>query len=152
MASWSETQRQRLAAEKESFRRELPDFIWYDLAEAQSTSIRGTYTTSAGSTYSLYVHIGSGYPLTLPSLYITSPNPLYGYGSKTVQSYGTSHAMHVWQSDWNGNVKICHCKTEYWSQSDTLIEVMMKGMLWLEAFEAHKQTGQSIDHYSLTYR
>jgi hypothetical protein len=152
MSGWNTSQQQRLTAEKEIFRRELPDFTWYDLAEAQSTSIRGTYTSSAGNSYSLCLLIGSGYPLSMPSLYVTSPNPLYGYGAKTVQSYETSHAMHVWRSDWNGYVKICHCKTEFWSQSETLAGVMMKGMLWLEAFEAHNLTGHTIDHYSLTYR
>ena len=59
--------------------------------------------------------------------------------------------MHTWTSDWAEYVKICHCKEEFWSPSVTLSRVIMKGFLWIEAYEAHCHTGNCIDHYSLGY-
>lgn len=151
MAIWSETQKTRLAAEASVLRDELPHFSFYDPAQAELTTVRGTHTSSAGKAYNLCLQLGSSFPYGLPDLYVTYPCPLYGYGGKSIQSYETSHAMHVWKPDWNNYVKICHCKSEYWTASNTIVSVLMKGFLWLEAFEAHCRTGRTIDSYSLTY-
>lgn len=152
MSNWSADQKVRLAIEKQTLDEEgLSHFTFYDSADSSLTSVRGLHTSAAGSVYGLCLRLGMGFPHQMPSLYITSPSPLYGYGMKTIQSYGTSHAMHVWEPDWNSYVKICHCKSEYWSASNTIVSVLMKGFLWLEAFEAHKRTGKTIDSYSLTF-
>jgi|SRR5215207_94892 len=151
MAIWSESQKIRLATEASILEDELSHFSFHDAAQAEVTTVRGWHTSSTGKTYNLCVWLKSGFPYTMPGLYITSPCPLYGYGAKTIQSYGTSHAMHVWEPDWNNYVKICHCKSEYWTASNTIVSVLMKGFLWLEAFEAHCKTGRTIDSYSLTY-
>jgi hypothetical protein len=151
MAIWSESQIIRLATEVAILAVELPHFAFYDRSQAELTTVRGTHTSSGGKTYNLCVRLRSSFPHDLPGLYVTSPSPLYGFGGKTIQSYGTNHDMHVWAPDWNNFVKICHCKSEYWSASNTIVSVIMKGFLWLEAFEAHCRTGRTIDSYSLTY-
>lgn len=151
MAVWTEDQRIRLALEESVLRAQFPHFSFQDRTQAESTTVRGVHLTSAGNNYNVCVWLTSGYPHALPRLYITSPCPLYGYGSKTIQSHGTSHAMHVWEPDWNNYVKICHCKSEYWTASNNIVGVLMKGFLWLEAFEVHRRTGCDIDQYSLTY-
>jgi hypothetical protein len=151
MAVWTENQRVRLVYEEGLLAEEFPHFSFQDRAQAGLTTVRGVHTSSANSNYSVCVWLKSGFPYEMPGLYITSPSPLYGYGGKTIQSHQTSHAMHVWAPDWNNYVKICHCKSEYWSASNTIVSVLMKGFLWLEAFEAHLRTGRSIDAYSLTF-
>lgn len=151
MAVWSESQRIRLASEASILAEEMPHFSFHDPVRAESTTVRGIHTSSANKTYNLCLWLKSGFPYEMPGLYVTSPCPLYGYGGKTIQSYGTSHAMHVWEPDWNNYVKICHCKSEYWTASNAIVSVLMKGFLWLEAFEAHCKTGRTIDSYSLTY-
>lgn len=151
MSSWSEEQRFRLAWEESLLKDEFPHFAFYDHAQPALTAVKGVHSTSAGSSYSVCLKPTIGYPHEMPKLYITSPCPLYGYGYKTIQSYGTSHSMHVWEADWNGYVKICHCKSEYWTASNNIVGVLMKAFLWLEAFEVHKRTGRDIDAYSLTY-
>lgn len=152
MPIWEAAQRERLALEEGIITKELPGFGFRDRDKGGLTTVWGDHTTSADQKYTLCVWIKIGFPFEMPALYIATPKPLYGYGRKTIQSYGTSHAMHVWEPDWADFVRICHCKEEYWSASYTLLSVMMKGFLWLEAYEAHCKTGKSIDDYSLTYR
>lgn len=152
MATWSDVQRNRLYFEEQLLSNEIPHFYFQDRAQAGLTTIRGNHTTTANRTYPLCVWVKSNYPYEMPALYVTAPSPLYGYGGKTIQSFGTSHTMHVWEPDWNNYVKICHTKSEYWTASDTMVGILMKGFLWLEAFEVHCRTGQSIDTLSLTYR
>jgi hypothetical protein len=151
MAVWPEEQRIRLAWEESVLRDEFPHFSFQDRTQAGLTTVRGLHQTSASNTYGVCLWLKNGYPHTMPSLYITSPCPLYGYGYKSIQSYGTSHYMHVWEPDWNNYVKICHCKSEYWTASNNIAGVLMKAFLWLEAFEVHRRTGSNIDSYSLTY-
>lgn len=152
MANWTESQRVRLAYEERILTQEFPHFQFYDRSSGGFTTIWGNHVTAASREYTICVWIKAGFPYEIPGLYVTSPCPLIGYGGKSIQSYGSSHAMHVWAPDWNGYVKVCHSKSEYWSASYTLVSVVMKGLLWLEAFEAHCKTGKSIDAYSLTFR
>ncbi len=151
MATWSEIQRTRLSGEEQLLSGSIPGFSFQDRAKAEVTTIRGNYTTTHNKTYSLCVWLKENYPYEMPSLYITAPCPLYGHNGKTIQNYGTSHTMHVWTPDWNNYVKICHTKSEYWAASDTIVGIIMKGFLWLEAFDVHCKTGKSIDTLSLTY-
>ncbi|MDM8542786.1 hypothetical protein QUF90_17055 [Desulfococcaceae bacterium HSG9] len=151
MAIWEPWQRERLVFEENIIKKELPDFWFRDHAKGGLTTIWGYYTTSANQEYRLCVWIKSGFPYKIPGLYITFPKPLYGYNGRTIQSYGTSHRMHVWEPDWNNSVKICHWQSEHWSASYTLLSIIMKGFLWLEAYEVHCKTGKHIDAYSLTF-
>lgn len=148
---WDHDQRVRLLLEEGILKQELPCFMWEDRIQRGETKVIGDYISSGGNSYKICLKISSNYPYEMPNLYIISPYILYGYAGKTIQSYGTSHAMHVWVPDWNNYVKICHCKSEYWSASKTIVTVLMNGMLWLEGFEAHRRTGKVIDSFSLTY-
>lgn len=151
MAVWDQQQQVRLATEVRLLQQEFPHFSFQNHSQAELTWVSGTQTSSAGKDYGIRLWLRTSFPHQMPDLYITSPTPLYGYAGQTIQSYGTSHAMHVWAPDYNNYVKICHCKSEYWSASNTIVSVLMKGFLWLEAFEAHCRTGRSIDAYSLTF-
>lgn len=158
MAFWTEDQRIRLAYEESLLRKEMPHFWFRDHAKGGLTTVWGEYTTTiANRTYMMCIWIKEGFPYKMPGLYVTSPCPLVGYGGKTINSWipsGSnlgSSAMHIWPPDWNNYVKICHNKDEYWDASDSLLGILMKGFLWLEAFEIHCRTGQTINDYSLSY-
>jgi hypothetical protein len=152
MAIWTKEQRVRLASEKQILAQELESFWWEDLTTKGSTTVQGDYRSSSGNSYRLCVRIPANYPDQMPNLYVISPCPLKGFKDKPFNNNESSHAMHTWFSDWNGYVKICHCKDEYWTASDTLFGVLMKGILWLEAFEAHRRNGKNIDNYSLSFK
>jgi hypothetical protein len=151
VANWTESQRVRLAYEEMLLKQEISHFWFQDRTSAGLTTARGKHTTARNRAYTMCVWMKAGYPDEMPDLYIIEPCPLYGYQNKTVQSYGTSHQMHAWTPDWNDYVKICHTKEDYWSAADTIVSVVLKGFLWLEAFEVHCRTGQSIDAFSLSY-
>ena len=40
--------------------------------------------------------------------------------------------------------RICHCKPGSWRSDSTLHQVIVKGLVWLEAYEVHMRTGHSL--------
>lgn len=148
MSTWPESTRYRLAYEEKLLKQEVPHFYFLDRAQAGHTTVRGTYISSSEKTYTLCVRLRIGYPHALPGLYILYPEILYDYYGNTIQSYQTSHSMHVWTPDWNNYVKICHWKQEFWSAENTILTILLKGFLWIEAYELHLRTGKNIDAYS----
>ena len=80
------------------------------------------------------------------------PNPLIGFGGVYVNSHGTSHSMQTLQNGSNGEVQICHWRQSRWHSGITLNKVMIKVMLWFEAFEQHLSTGQPIDNFVSTMK
>ena len=151
MAGWTSIQQRRLGYESYLLKEELPHFSFYNPTVAGETTVQGNHTTAANRSYTLCIKIRAGFPEQMPLAYITWPSPLYGYGGKTIQSYGTSHNMHVFAPDWNNYAKLCLVKEEFWTASNTIVGLVMKGLLWLEAFEVHCRTGQNIDAFSLGY-
>jgi len=57
--------------------------------------------------------------------------------TKTVNSIGVSHAMHTLGNGPNGKWQICHWRDDRWHSGITLNKVMLKAILWLEAYEQH---------------
>lgn len=111
----------------------------------------GEHQTNAGNLYSLGAPLPSGFPETRPPLYIYRPNPLRGFGNvRTISSYGLSHAMHTLQSGPNNEVQICHWRPDRWHSGITLNKVMLKAILWLEAYEQHISTGKDIAEFVRT--
>ena len=114
-------------------------------------TLTGIYKSNSGNRYTLYSPIPSNYPEGRPKLYIKNPNPLYGYANqRTINSYDVSHSMHTLSNGPSGEVQICHWRSERWHSAITFNKVMLKAMLWLEAYEQHLSTGRTIDSYVRT--
>jgi len=109
--------------------------------------IYGDYKSSSARNYTIWCRIPDYYPETFPQVYVNKPNPLIGFGGVSVNSHGTSHSMHTLQNGSNGEVQICHWRQSRWHSGITLNKVMIKVMLWFEAFEQHLSTGQPIDNF-----
>jgi hypothetical protein len=58
----------------------------------------------------------------------------------------TSGSMHT-LGGVKGCVQICHYSSSNWSPNVTLYKVILKGRLWLEAYEIYLRTGNDIDTY-----
>ena len=113
----------------------------------------GEHRTNAGNAYTLWAPLPSGFPHAHPPLYIHAPNPLWGYAHRsTINSYGLSHAMHTLNNGPNNEVQICHWRSDRWHSGITLNKVMLKAILWLEAYEQHLSTGTDIDAFVRTMR
>jgi hypothetical protein len=129
----------------------LSQFQIYRNSDGVSYSLSGTQSTSVGKTYMLSSPIPSGFPEARPPVYITSPNPLpaFTYGD-TINRYGTSHDMHTLSNGANGATQICHWRDNRWHSGITLNKVMLKAIIWLEAYEQHLSTGEPIANFVAT--
>ena len=111
----------------------------------------GEHRSSSGNAYTLRAPLPSGYPVSRPPVYVFKPNPLWEYGRvHSINRYGVSHAMHTLEPGPNGEVQICHWRYERWHSGITLNKVMLKAVLWLEAYEQHLSTGRDIDEFVRT--
>ena len=66
-------------------------------------------------------------------------------GVKTINSLGVSHAYHVYGNGHNGFLQICH--TSDWDSSCTCVMALLRGALWVDGYEHHLRTGETIDQY-----
>ncbi|HKV56918.1 MAG TPA: hypothetical protein VJO32_01505 [Ktedonobacteraceae bacterium] len=151
MANWTYAQQVRLGYEASLLKKELPHFDFYNPTVAGETTVQGYHTTAANRSYLLCIKVRAGFPNQMPYAYILWPCPLVGYGGKTIQSYGTHHKMHVFGPDWNNYARPCLVKEEFWRADNTIVGLVLKGFLWLEAFEVHCRTGKDIESMSLSY-
>lgn len=147
MSIWSGEQRARLALEEQLLSK-LPGFSFTNREDSSQTAVNGQYTSSTEKSYWLWVWLGPGYPHQAPDLYVQWPRSLKDFWGKPLEKHGTSHSMHLWKSKWPELTNICHWKSEFWSASQTIVSVLAKGILWVEAYEAHLRTGNTIDFYS----
>ena len=142
---------QRLTYENQVLQNDgMPQFqIYRD--QGSGYYLLGHHRTSANHSYTLWSPIPLGFPNSRPHLYISTPNPLRGFDrNSTINDYGVSHRMHTLSNGPNGEVQICHWRDERWHSGITFNKVMIKAMLWLEAYEQHLTTGQDIDEFVRT--
>ena len=62
-------------------------------------------------------------------------------------NWGDRSASHTLGRNNEGFLRICHYLCTHWNGLHTFYEVFVKGRLWLEAYEGHISTGNSIDYY-----
>jgi hypothetical protein len=140
---WRPYQQRRLAEEQAALRHLLPDFEFYD--PLGGTYVSGWWTSNQRNRYQVQVYLPATYPDAAPDTYVTYPEPLYAYrGQRTIESYGASHAMHTWKSDRPGWVKVCIMRPEQWSADFSLVKILRKSMLWITAYECHRDDGRPI--------
>lgn len=149
------TLQERLGYENQILKQDgLSQFLVYNDSPKNSYYLWGEHRTNIGKAYTIWSPIPSNYPYSYPPVYIYKPNPLIGYaGLKTINSYGnngTSHDMHTLSNGPNGEVQICHWRQNRWHSGITLNKVILKVILWLEAYEQHLVTGQSINEFVRT--
>ena len=141
---WSEVQRKRLAVEKQILQKYFPAINWINPADSSDTRIEGEVKTNVGNKYKLRVYVPSDFPNSRPDMVVLSPYPLKGYRGQDMKEHGTSSSMHTLDPR-DGYLKICHYRD--WLPNLTLYKVVLKGRIWLEALEAHRSTGQPLDHF-----
>ena len=56
---------------------------------------------------------------------------------------GSDHTL----SSKDGYTQICHFRSNLWKGDNTILQVIMKGWVWLEAYEVHLLTGDPLDMY-----
>ena len=143
--SWSATQRQRLAYEKSLLEKYFQNRVtWINPTEAGETKVEVLVTCSNDKQYILRVNLPPDFPNSVPPMIVKTPsmttlkkrsgNALHGIADHT---YGVR----------DGCTQICHFKPDLWKDNNTLYQVVMKGLIWLEAYHADLRTGQPLNVY-----
>ncbi|XP_020908535.1 uncharacterized protein LOC110246525 [Exaiptasia diaphana] len=142
---WSVSQRKRLdVVEKGILESYFGDKITWNDPQGKTT-VELKISTNSDNHYTLRIYLPSDYPNSCPELTVASPKelkrkdgtPMNGFASDADHTYGTK----------DGLIKICHFHQGKWTNEYTLYQVFMKGLLWLEAYESHRQTGKPISTY-----
>ena len=143
------TLRERLTIENQILSRDgLSQFQVYQHSNNSSYYLEGAHKTNSGQSYDIWSPIPAHYPDKRPPVYVNKPNPLPAYQNDTsVNSCGLSHAMHTLSNGPDGQVQICHWRDDRWHSGITLNKVMIKVLVWLEAYEQHRSSGSPINHF-----
>lgn len=150
---WTAPQRSRLVLEHQILQAAgLTQFGVYHDRQSDRYDVLGTTYSNGRNPYELWIPVPAGFPDERPSLYLLRPNPLYDARGGTINAVGLSHDMHTLSPGPGGVVQICHWRTDRWHAAITLDKVLLKGLLWLEAYEQHLSTGQPIASYVRTMR
>ena len=136
---WSQAQRQRLAAEKSVLEHYFSGCVkWID--PASDTKVEVTLKTNNDNRYTLRIYIGD-FPSSIPDMVVvSSPKPMPG-------AWKSGSADNHTLSQRDGYLRICHYHSSQWNDRSSLYEVVMKGRVWLEAYEGHLRTGQPMSYF-----
>ncbi len=136
----------RLAHERTLLQRRFPDFRFVN-PRSTSAYVEGEWTSDTGRAYTIRVQLHPAFPEVVPSVYVTEPYPLVGFGGRSMDSYGTSHLMHTFDSDTPSATKVCTIRPETWDAHWTLSRIIQKSLLWIIAYEFHCDDGTPIDAF-----
>lgn len=140
---WSAAQRTRLAVEKnllESYFRNR--VTWID--PGHETKIEVRVTCSNDKQYTLRMYLPSDFPNSCPHLVVKTSSKLRARNGFLLEEYpGDNHLGYTI----DGYTGICHFRPNLWKGDNTLYQVFMKGLIWLEAYEAHLRTGRPLSQY-----
>lgn len=143
--SWSPQQRTRLGLEKDILDSKLQNVTWINPTSVGNTRVEWRVNTNNGNGYTLRVYVAASFPNECPKLVVSSPSsPLRKRDGSLLDS--TSGKDHVYGSI-DGLTQICHFNTNKWTSENTIYQVLMKGRIWLEAYEIHRRTGEYLEKY-----
>lgn len=143
--SWSAQQRTRLGFEKDIIDGKLNNVTWINPTSAGNTRVEWRVNTNNGNNYTLRVYVPEGFPNECPTLVVSSPSSvLRKFDMSLLNSASTQD--HVYGVH-DGLTEICHFDKSRWSSENTIYQVLMKGRIWLEAYEIHRRTGEHLEKY-----
>lgn len=96
--------------------------------------------TSNHKLYTLKIEL-SEFPESIPKVFVTKMLKT----KSGVDMNSASGSMHTLTSE-NGCTRICHYGND-WTNRVSLFRVYYKCLMWLNMYELHLQTGESIDTY-----
>jgi hypothetical protein len=148
---WTSSQFARLALEHQLLQNYgFTQFSVYHHAATNTYSAGGTMSSNAGYPYHLFITIPAGFPTQRPPMYITEPCPLLMADRVPVNTLGISHRMHTLAPHDCGWVQICHWRDSRWHAGIYLHQVLLKGLIWIEAYEQHIATGRDLAEFVRT--
>lgn len=101
---------------------------------------------SAGSHFRLMLRIAPDYPSSIPQAFIKEPAILKDFHGHDLVRISPSHPMHLLKPEAR-MVQLCHYRQENWHSNVTLYKVVLKCLIWLEAYQNHLQSGRPLTDF-----
>jgi hypothetical protein len=135
----------RFHAEVDALQRSLPPnmFKFFDM-DSDKPYVKMVAITNSKNMYTMRVDLDE-FPEAIPKVFITKM--LKSKFGDDLDS--PSHEMHTLMSE-HGYTRICHYGNDSWQPNVSLNKVYLKCRVWLEAYEAHLQTGDNLCDYLAT--
>lgn len=124
----------------------FPRFRIQNIDDPATCGVVGKHRTNSGRDYALWIPLG-GFPNQAPCMYLVYPTDLKDASGGALADHGPSHAFHLLRKNQHGHPQICHYNGQFWHPNVTLYKIVMKGRIWLEAYEQHLATGHRIDRF-----
>ena len=139
---WSASQQRRLGMEKGVLEKYFPNRVTW-INPGHQTQVEVRVTCSNDRQYTLRVYLPDDFPNSCPNMVVKSAM-LRAYNGVYLHQYpGDNHTGY----NIDGYSGICHFRPNLWQPNNTLYQVVMKGLIWLEAYQAHLRTGQPLSKY-----
>ncbi len=119
----------------------LPNMFKFFDMDSDKPYLKMVAITNSKNRYTLRVDLDE-FPESIPKVFITKMLKSK-FGDDLDQP---SHEMHTLGSE-HGYTRICNYGNKYWKPDVALNKVYLKCRVWLEAYEAHLQTGDNICDY-----
>ena len=141
---WSASQQKRLAIEKQLLEAYIDGnrVTWID--PTGDTKVEARLTCSNNKEYTLRIYLPQDFPNSVPSMIVKTT-----WMTELKKRNGSDldgHDDHTYGSR-DGCTSICHFRPDLWKDDNTLFQIFMKGLIWLEAYEAHLRTGYNLSKY-----
>ncbi|KAK2563439.1 hypothetical protein P5673_013142 [Acropora cervicornis] len=140
---WSNSQQKRLAMEKTLLEKYFGDRVSW-ISPGHQTKVELQISCSNDKQHTLLIYIPDDFPNSCPNMVVKGPMLRSFIPMLYLHQYpGDNHTGH----NIDGSSGICHFRPSLWTSSNTLYQIFMKGMIWLEAYEAHLRTGEPMSRY-----
>jgi hypothetical protein len=144
--SWSRTQQVRLTTERDILEKYFSDKIkWIDPTNASQTRVELELKSSSDKSYKLRLYLMEDFPNSCPHMAIVYPTNLRTKNNRPLPLLDKS--FHTLGLTVDQFTKLCHFSPDLWTADNTLYQVLIKGIMWIEAYEGHLETGKPMDHY-----
>ena len=143
MMPWSQVQRKRLGFEKTLLENYFRNRVTW-ISPGDQTKVEVRVTCTSNKQYTLRVYLPHDFPNSCPKMVVKTSSKLKAANGQLLEEYpGDNHVGYTV----GGYTGICHFRPNLWKSDNTLYQVVMKGLIWLEAYEAHLRTGQPLSQY-----
>lgn len=133
---------ERLNLEKSVLQREMPlvQCVFKDM-NTSTPYVLMPVKTKNGKVYTIRIDL-DGFPNSLPHAFVTKM--LRTKNGESMDS--ASASMHTLPTE-HGYTRICHYGYESWNPMVSILKVYVKCALWLNMYELHLLTGNTMDYY-----
>lgn len=119
------------------------EFVWENDEKAHFS---GWVMGNGPNWYQLRLELNPQLPEVCPELFVWEPIILPNASSGTINEL-LGHSTHTRPNGPDGRVQICFIAPNDWDASISFLLPLLRGALWINAYEAHLATGRPISDF-----